>query len=150
MKQHWKKYYCDHWRYSKIEGKKCVAKTFYLQLRQIYTLRKTVLFFVRIQVQYRKSVQNFTFSSTNLDLFLKKEHFFQKRTFLIPKKEHLYDHYVTGFFRVFVLRVFVKLWKNVFLSTLTNFLKSWNSKTKFLTGLENKKKLILLKWVKWK
>jgi hypothetical protein len=32
---------------------------------QIYTLRISVLFFVRIQAQYRKNVKNVNFSSTN-------------------------------------------------------------------------------------
>jgi hypothetical protein len=46
-----------------------------------YTLRKSVLFFVWIEVQYRKSVK-----STNHDLFLKKAHFFQIKNIFDSKK----------------------------------------------------------------
>jgi dihydroorotase-like cyclic amidohydrolase len=52
----------------------------------VHILRKSVLFFVRIQVQYRKSGKNVTFSSTNHDLFLKKEHFFQIKNIFDSKK----------------------------------------------------------------
>jgi hypothetical protein len=51
-----------------------------------YNLRKSVLFFVRIRVQYRKSVKNVSILSTNHDLFLKKEHFFQIRYIFDSKK----------------------------------------------------------------
>jgi hypothetical protein len=44
-------------------------------------LKKSVLFFLRIQVQYQKSVKNVTFSSTNYDLFLQKEIFSNKENF---------------------------------------------------------------------
>jgi hypothetical protein len=52
----------------------------------LYTLRKNVDFSVQIQVQYRKSFKNVTFSSTNHDLFLKKEHFFQIKNIFDSKK----------------------------------------------------------------
>jgi hypothetical protein len=39
--------------------------------------QKKCSFFIRIQVKYRKSVENNTFSRTNHDLFLEKEHFFK-------------------------------------------------------------------------
>jgi hypothetical protein len=63
-----------------ISGKKLNNINAFIPIETIpqkcYTLRKTVLSFVRIQVQYRRSVKNVTFSCTNHDLFLKKEHFF--------------------------------------------------------------------------
>jgi hypothetical protein len=59
-------------------------------LWKMYTLRKSVLVFVRIQIQYRKSVKNDTFSSTNYDLFLKKEHFFQIKNNLDSKKKNIF------------------------------------------------------------
>jgi hypothetical protein len=48
-----------------------------------HTLINSVLFFVRTQVQYRKSVKNITFSSTNHDLFLKKN--------IVSNKEHFWS-----------------------------------------------------------
>jgi hypothetical protein len=60
------------------------------------TLRKSVNFFVRIQVQYRKSVKNVTFSSTNHDLFLKKEYFFQIKNIFDSKKRTSLSPLCTG------------------------------------------------------
>jgi hypothetical protein len=57
-----------------------------VKTRHCCSLRKCVLFFVRIQVQYRKSVKNVTFLSTNHDLFLKKVHFFQIKNIFDSKK----------------------------------------------------------------
>jgi hypothetical protein len=39
-----------------------------------------------VQVQYRKSIKNVTFSSTNHDLFQKKEYFFQIKDIFDSKK----------------------------------------------------------------
>jgi hypothetical protein len=68
-----------------------------------YIRRKGILFSVRIQVQYRKSVKNVTFSSTNHDLVLKKEHFFQiKKIFDLKKRTFLaalwYSTWICSFF----------------------------------------------------
>jgi hypothetical protein len=55
----------------------------------IYTLRKIVLFSV-IPKMCRKCVENVTFSITNPDLFVKKEHFFfQIKNIFDSQKEHL-------------------------------------------------------------
>jgi hypothetical protein len=68
-----------------------------------YTLRKSVLFSFGFR---SKSVQNVTFSSTNHDLFLKKEHFwFEKKN--IFSTITVLD--LSFFFRVFVLRVYILL-----------------------------------------
>jgi hypothetical protein len=54
-------------------------------------LEKVFLVFVRIQVQYRKSVKNVTFSSTNQDLSLKKEHFFQIKNIFNSKNKNIFS-----------------------------------------------------------
>jgi hypothetical protein len=74
-------------------------------INTLHTLLEKVFFLVRIQVQYPKSIKNLTFSSTNHDLFLKKEHFwFQKKN--IFSTITVLDLNLL-FFRVFVLRVYI-------------------------------------------
>jgi hypothetical protein len=64
--------------------KQKVKLTFLKVLMNSYTIRKGVLFSVRIQVQYQKSVKNDTFSSTNHDFFFEINIIFDSK-----KKEHL-------------------------------------------------------------
>jgi hypothetical protein len=75
-----------------------------------HTLKNSVLVFVWIQVQYRKSVKNVTFSRTNHDFFVKKEHFFYIKNIFDSKKKNIFSTIMVldlnlFFFRVFVLRV---------------------------------------------
>jgi hypothetical protein len=80
---------------------------------------KSVLFFVRIQVQYRKSVKNVTISSTN------HEHFwFQKRTSLAPLRYWTW----IGFFLCFCFKS-VRL-SGFFNGKKLQWLQFFSSKTK--------------------
>jgi hypothetical protein len=82
---------------------------FMQNMKNHYTLRKNVLFFVRSQVQYRKSVKNVTFSSTNHDFFLKKDLFFSNKEHFWFQKKNIFSTITVldlnlFFFCVYVLR----------------------------------------------